>query len=147
MLIKTIFSAFTFRDEDKEEALRIALATFEDLKACTHSYPSHLTYGTMVKVINNLMKNDNEAKDQMMTNIFNKCCHDGQLGGFVLRCLEDALPPNIYLRLLRGSAKGVVSVNAKDLPKEWSQHVREKKSFVSRDQYGRQGAKRRQRKT
>ena len=134
--IDQFYSAFTFREEDKKEALKVALSIFEDLTECQFTNPSHLTFGTMIKAINNLYEN-NQEKERLIINIFKQCCSAGQLGSFVLRCLQDAVSSEIYLKLLRGDRSGVVSINAEDLPKEWKENVRERAS-PSRNWYVRQ---------
>jgi len=114
--------AFTFRAEEKEEAFGIALKVFQDLKANPFVQPTHLTYGTLIKAINNLLPRGDERRDTLIKPIFMQCCEDGQLGRFVLRSLQEAVPAKTYLTLLRGSRKGVVSVNDADLPSEWSRN-------------------------
>ena len=87
------------------------------------------------------MKNDNGMKERKIKNIFDECCKDGQLGGFVLRCLEDALSKKGYAGLFQGDRLGDVSIDVKDLPKDWSENVKENKSFANRDLQIRQAVK------
>uniref|UniRef100_A0A7S2L7W9 Pentacotripeptide-repeat region of PRORP domain-containing protein n=1 Tax=Leptocylindrus danicus TaxID=163516 RepID=A0A7S2L7W9_9STRA len=138
--------AFTFEKSDQEEAFQVAQSTYQEVIKSASIRPTHLTYGTYIKAINTLLPRDDDRRYPLIESAFTQCCKDGQLARFVLQCLQDALPTQSYLKLLRGNRKGVVSVNAEDLPSEWRRNVKEKALYFNQIREKKKVMKKRYRK-
>jgi len=90
--------AYTFgRSEEKEEALQVAIETYDELQASTVIATNHVAYGSFIRVCRRLIPDESE-RDECITRVFRKCCDDGQLGDYVLRQLRAV--PSLYKSLL-----------------------------------------------
>jgi len=148
--------AYTFGDqEEKEEALDIAIKVFGELQKSRYTQPNHVTYATFLKVCGNLMVTNDNRKKPLVSYVFQQCCKDGQVGDAVLNHLIKIVSPNLLNELLGdyyidgeggegasiihgkatkevGAGTGAKSgfiVTADDLPPEWTCNVRERKNF------------------
>ncbi|KAL9187359.1 hypothetical protein ACHAXT_001462 [Thalassiosira profunda] len=123
--------AYTFgRSEEKEEALKIGLETYEEMQASPDIEANHVAYGSYLRVCRRLMPEDDPRRKDLISQAFRQCCSDGQLGEYVLKQLRAV--PDLYVPLLQAYIiDGEVSY--RDLPHSWTCSVQEKK--------GRRGAK------
>ncbi|KAL7538529.1 hypothetical protein ACHAXR_009580 [Thalassiosira sp. AJA248-18] len=119
-------AAFSGRDENEhEEAFKVACLTFDELRMSDYLQPSHVSYGTFLKTIKNLMP-ESEVRDNLVKGLFRKCCRDGLASDFVLKEMADLSTPDLYQSLLKG-----VTNEYGNLPKSWSANVRETDGLYS----------------
>ena len=122
--------AYTFgRAEEKEEALKVGIETYEELQQSSDIETNHVAYGSFIRVCRRLMPDDSR-RNHFITRAFRQCCSDGQLGEYVLRQLR-AVPP-LYTSLLQSYIKNengnsnVGEVVYEDLPTSWTCNVKER---------------------
>jgi hypothetical protein len=109
----------------RDEALRIALRTFYKLYDMEDENANNITYGTMLKAIQNLMPISDERTD-LVQELFDMCCENGYVDYFVLSQLRFA-SPQLYRNILEGpcglagpeSKYGLEAV-LKNVPTEWT---------------------------
>lgn len=118
--------AYTFgRSEEKEEALQVAIETYDELQASMDIETNHVAYGSFIRVCRRLISDESE-RDKYITRVFRQCCNDGQVGDYVLRQLRAV--PSLYKSLLQeyideyGYGDDVVY---QELPKRWTCNVKE----------------------
>jgi len=97
-------------------ALRIAVSTFNELRESKELESNHVTYGTFLKVVGNLMP-QSETKDKLIETVFKKCRTEGHVSVFVLQSLTDSATPELCITLLGGDVEGEQGII---LPPEWS---------------------------
>lgn len=103
----------------REEALKVACITFDEIRNSTIQ-PNHVTYGTFLGVLSNLMSAD--MRQDIVRLVFRRCCIDGQVSFLVLKKLKAALERREqYSELLMGH-------NENRLPASWTCNVRESKA-------------------
>jgi len=114
--------AYTYgRREEREEALEIAVATYEELSASPDVEANHVAYGSFVRACRRLAEDD-VRRDELISGAFRRCRSDGQVGEYVLRQLRAV--PELYASLLRAYIiDGEVSY--RDLPSSWKRNVKE----------------------
>ena len=127
--------AYTFgRAEEKEEALKIGLETYEEMQASPDIEANHVAYGSYLRACRRLMPEDDPRRKDLISQAFRQCCSDGQLGEYVLKQLRAV--PNLYVPLLEDYIiDGEVAY--RDLPQTWRCNVREKKGRRGDKQSGR----------
>jgi pentatricopeptide repeat protein len=102
-----------------EEALKVACLTFDEIRSSTVR-PNHVTYGTFLGVLANLMPID--SRHEIVSLVFRRCCLEGQVSRFVLKKLRGAaVTEDILKQLLQGHSES-------QLPTAWTCHVRESKA-------------------
>ena len=99
-----------------EEALKVACVVFDEIRSNRHIRPNHVTYGSFLGVIANLMPRT--SRQEIVEVVFRRCCLEGQVSRFVLQKLREAAIGDLYSQLLKGHSDN-------HLPKEWTCHVRE----------------------
>ncbi|KAL7485059.1 hypothetical protein ACHAW6_010658 [Cyclotella cf. meneghiniana] len=104
-------------EREQEEAFKVACLTFDQLIMSDYLKPSHVSYGTFLKAIQNLMPSS-DVRDDLVKSVFRRCCRDGQVGTLVLRSMKQLASPELYQSLLEGESKY-------DLPKSWSANIKE----------------------
>jgi pentatricopeptide repeat protein len=110
---------FTVGNESElEVAFQVACETFDEVRSSETLKPDHVTYGTFMGVISQLMPKSN-IRDDMVQLVFRRCCLDGQLSSMVLKKFKEAADTPQYLTLM---GKGKYSES--NLPKEWICNVR-----------------------
>jgi hypothetical protein len=110
---------FTVGNEaELEVAFQVACETFDEVRSSETLKPDHVTYGTFMGVISQLMPKSN-IRDDMVQLVFRRCCLDGQLSSMVLKKFREAADAPQYLTLM---GKGKYSES--NLPKEWTCNVR-----------------------
>eukprot|EP00977_Amphora_coffeiformis_P012484 scaffold3077_cov162-Amphora_coffeaeformis.AAC.43 len=103
----------------REEALKVACIAFDEIRNSTIS-PSHVTYGTFLGVLTNLMAAN--MRQHIVSLVFKRCCIDGQVSYLVLKKLKTAVETREqYSELLMGH-------NENRLPEAWTCNVREAKA-------------------
>lgn len=80
----------SFGEDVRQEALRIARGTFEESKKQFHIQPDEITFGTMLKAVNRLMK-PGDSKRELIKNIFEECYANGQVGRMVIDEIRQVL--------------------------------------------------------
>lgn len=104
-------------EHGKQEAFRVAMTTFHKLCNSTATAtatgstrggsddgvkPNHVTYGTLLKAINNLVSPvDRDGRERLLRSIFKKCCQDGQVDAFVLTQLRNGCSTKTYRELVQ----------------------------------------------
>jgi len=84
----TVLNAASFvssKHEVRQDALRIAIATYEEIKK-QHLFlrPDEVTYGTMLKAVGRLTIRGSDKTD-LSTTLFEECCANGQDGPMVMK--------------------------------------------------------------
>jgi len=103
----------------REEALKVACIAFDEIRNSTMK-PSHVTYGTFLGVLTNLMAAN--MRQHIVSLVFKRCCIDGQVSFLVLKKLKTAVETREqYNELLMGH-------NENRLPESWTCNVRESKA-------------------
>lgn len=103
-----------------EEALKVACVVFDEIRHCSTSCPNHVTYGSFLGVLANLMPTE-ASRQETVALVFKRCAAEGQVNKFVLKKLKEAASSDLYKELLQG--------NGEDrLPVAWTVNVREGKA-------------------
>jgi pentatricopeptide repeat protein len=112
----------------KEQALSVALGTFEKLCNTDGIGPNHVCYGTLFKAVNNLA-DMGEERDNLLRKLFRKCCDDGQVDGFVLSqvrnaCSAELLQELVFEPIGVHGAKGEANVRTmlRKMPSRWERN-------------------------
>ena len=103
--------------KEKEEALRIALMTFEKLRKAPNVPIDAHKYAPLFTVISSTTKGDTMAK--LMSEGFRLCCEDGVLHDNHLKDLRRYTPKTVFNKLVGTNAS---DVTVRDLPPEWSRN-------------------------
>ena len=103
--------------KEKEEALRIALMTFEKLRKAPNVPIDAHKYAPLFTVISSTTNGDTMAK--LMSEVFRLCCEDGVLHDNHLKDLRRYTPKNVFIKLVGTNAS---DVTVRDLPPEWSRN-------------------------
>jgi pentatricopeptide repeat protein len=108
---------FTVGNEvDLEEAFQVACETFDEVRSSETLKPDHVTYGSFMGVISQLMPKS-DIRNDMVQLVFRRCCLDGQLASVVMKKFREAADAAQFEGLM-GKAK------ENKLPKEWTYNVR-----------------------
>lgn len=109
----------------RTEALQTALRTFYKLYHMKDENANNITYGTMLKAIQNLMP-ISEERIELVRKIFDMCCEDGCVDYFVLSQVRFA-SPQLYRDLVEGPCglggpglKYGLDAVLKNVPTEWT---------------------------
>ena len=102
----------------KDEALRIALMTFEKLRRNPDVAIDSNKYPPLFAVVNNAAKFETYKK--LVTEVFRLCCEDGVLNDKQLKDLRRFAPKDVFRKLVGTNA----DVTVRDLPPEWSRNIR-----------------------
>jgi len=86
--------------EDCKNALRIAVQTFNDMRASDDVHPNHVTYGMLLKAVGALMPITNTKRDTIIENIFRKCCKDGYVSDFVFESFTEVSNELLYQKVI-----------------------------------------------
>jgi len=119
--------AYTFgREEEKEEALKIGIETYEELQSLSSLgiETNHVAYGSFLRVCRRLMPEDSR-RNHFITRAFKQCCSDGQVGEYVLKQLRAV--PKLYATLLQAYIVDGGEVSYRDLPESWTCNVKDKR--------------------
>lgn len=130
--------------ENQEKVTKIMFAVFKALEQqaakTKQDYPSHITYGILLKGIMNLMPLS-DSRDDVVRAIFEKCCRDGQVDTGVIKQLLVSASGELYQQILNscfendddgsnGKRLSQNQLNDPDtvvqdiLPKNWSRNVK-----------------------
>jgi pentatricopeptide repeat protein len=119
--------AYTFgTNEEKEEALRIGIDTYEELQNSADIKTNHVAYGSFIRICRRLMAEDDPRRDDYITRAFLQCCSDGQLGEYVLRQLRPMTRLHTSLLEAYITQEGGGEVRYLDLPANWRCNVKER---------------------
>lgn len=112
----------------RTEALQTALRTFYKLYNMEDERANNITYGTMLKAIQNLMP-ISEERIELVRQIFDMCCEDGCVDYFVLSQVRFA-SPQLYRDLVEGPCglggpglKYGLDAVLKNVPTEWTSNT------------------------
>jgi hypothetical protein len=86
-------------DDEKKQALGVAVKVFNMLKRERYVRPDAVSYGNMLKCCANLMPPGN-VRTSMASTIFSTCCEAGMVGGMVLDEIRRSIPSKEFLLLL-----------------------------------------------
>ena len=118
--------------EGRREALDIALRTFNKLCDADGEGPNNVSYGTLFKSINNLTS-VGQGRNELLRKLFQQCCQEGQVDGFVLSQLRNASTADLFRELVAqpigvSGAKGEANIKMllRKLPPRWSRNLRRK---------------------
>ena len=125
--------AFTYgKGSVKEEALTIAIETFQELNKSPHVSSNDVTYATFMRAVTTLADEKDPRRDCLVEHVFRQCCKDGQVSAAVLKQLNVGAPHLCSLMpssLARKAVYGMVSLE--DVPREWTRNVRQGRNFRS----------------
>ena len=105
--------------KEKEEALRIALMTFEKLRKTPNVPIDAHKYAPLFTVINCTTKGDTNTK--LTSEVLRLCCEDGVLDDKLLKHFRRFAPKHVFSKLVGTNAS---DVTVRDLPPEWSRNNR-----------------------
>ena len=134
------FSAMATDNEERKEALQIAVQTFNDLLSAGYAEADEVSYGSMLKCIANLVpKSSSKTRNQMASMIFVNCAESGLVSDFVLKEAKRSLTADCLLDLVRKHVSGrssqkltgVDSITLSSLPKEWKSNIAREKTMFS----------------
>ena len=103
----------------KDEALRIALMTFEKLRKNPNVAIDPYKYAPLFAVIGTTSKG--EKYEKLTREVFRLCCADGVLNDKQLEKLRRFTPKELFQKLVGTNAS---HVTVRDLPPEWSKNIR-----------------------
>ena len=109
--------AYTDSEDTKirEEAFKVACLTFEELRTSDYLKPGHMSYANFLEVVTKLMP-EGELHDELIGNIFRRCCRDGVVSNTVIRRLRGAGSSYLFKTCL-----GAENVN--NLPRAWTRNL------------------------
>ena len=102
----------------KDEALRIALITFEKLRNNPDVPTDPYKYAPLFTIIDCTTKG--ERYEKLTSEVFRLCCEDGVLTDKQLENLRRYALKDVYRKLVGTSA----NLTVRDLPPEWSRNTR-----------------------
>mmetsp|Transcript_31939 Transcript_31939/g.48278 ORF Transcript_31939/g.48278 Transcript_31939/m.48278 type:complete len:1368 (-) Transcript_31939:316-4419(-) len=106
---------FTFGKEIYlEEAFAVACEVFDEIRSTMK--PDHVTYGTFMGIIAQLMPKSGIRND-MIQLVFRRCCMDGQLAPLVIKKFKQAATRQQFFDLMGGEPED-------DLPNNWTCNIR-----------------------
>jgi hypothetical protein len=97
----------------------------QDLGKSPYAKADQVTYGTFLKVCENLMP-QSDTRRQLVNIVFKKCSKDGQMGKLVFEELKSILTPEHFEEMI-GFSSLDKRKNWKNLPFEWRCNVVEGK--------------------
>ncbi|KAI2502815.1 Pentatricopeptide repeat domain [Fragilaria crotonensis] len=110
---------FTVGNEaELEVAFQVACETFDEVRSSEGLKPDHVTYGTFMGVISQLMP-ESDIRNDMVQLVFRRCCADGQLAPVVMKKFKEAADTTQFVSLV-----GKGNITEANLPKEWTCNVR-----------------------
>ena len=154
----TVLNACAFSamasEEERKEALKIAVETFQELLNMDGVEADYITYGTMLKCIANLVPPESiDNRNQLASKIFQRCAGSGFVNGLVLKEFKRCVSNDCLLdvagdggarmdRRKGGSSldRLAASITLSSLPREWKANVLE-----SRKESRRRGEKEKER--
>jgi hypothetical protein len=119
----------------KAKAFNVALSTFQQLVQRQDEYgsPNHVTYGTMMKCVANLLPPGSPERKKWTEKIFRECIAKGMVGGMVLSRSREAVgSAEEYKELMMGHTKS-------NIPQKWTRNVNEKSEYRRRMPIGKRG--------
>jgi len=107
----------------KEEAMKIALETFEELNNSEHTELDYNSYRYMIMCYRTLMEPSQERLN-CVRDIFDDCKENGKVGTIILKELHDALTPVDFEKWTNIIAqKKGLSTKVRTLPKSWTRNI------------------------
>jgi PPR repeat. len=107
--------AYALSDADAAEtAFKIACLVFDEIRTSCHVQPTHVTYGTFLRVCANLMPTS-DVKDRLVEATFKRCAKEGLVSNMVWRNLKAAASPVLLNEFLEQANNG--------LEANWSRNV------------------------
>ena len=104
----------------KDEALKIALMTFEKLRKNPNVTIDPYKYAPLFTIID--YTTEGEKYEKLTREAFRLCCEDGVLTDKQLEKLRRFAPKDVYRKLVGTNA----DVTVRDLPPEWSRNNRQR---------------------
>ena len=112
----------------RSDALAVVLRTFNKLCKIDGEGPNAVTYGKLLKAVNNLTEIGKE-RDDLIRTFFRQCCDDGQVDGFVLSQVRNACSSSLFRKLVSEpagvhGAKGEANIKTllRKMPLKWSRN-------------------------
>jgi hypothetical protein len=114
--------------EGRADAFETAMRTFRKVSVLHNASPNNITFGTLFKAITNLLP-ESEKREQLVEELFDQCCTNGVMDGFVLSQLRNA-SPRLYRTLVcktcdQGNSRSGDNIDSilRRLQPEWSQNI------------------------
>jgi hypothetical protein len=114
--------------KDKSIAFEVAWRTFTKLKQSNNLVVNNIVYGTLFKAIGKLRRADRK-RDGMIQDLFDECCHGGQVCMFVLAQVRSASPKKLFRQLvltpcaLTDRDASNIDKIFRAMPKSWHKNV------------------------
>mmetsp|Transcript_9332 Transcript_9332/g.13254 ORF Transcript_9332/g.13254 Transcript_9332/m.13254 type:complete len:778 (+) Transcript_9332:264-2597(+) len=125
-------------DEIRTEAIEIAVKVYELVHSNAPRYgtPNHITYGTMIMILGNLLP-PGDLRDDLAKNTFWQCCKNGHLTGFMVAKIRKVVSNQVIKELFGDAAvsnakNDEIKIDPKKLPDKWMQNGGGRKSRPSR---------------
>eukprot|EP00978_Attheya_sp_CCMP212_P049070 scaffold612007_cov130-Attheya_sp.AAC.1 len=118
-------------EEDRKEALEIALTIFDRMRSNGFTVDS-MTYLTLIQICDNLIV-DTKARKRVIVGVFHKCCQDGQVNEEVMSRFQHVLSRKLFSSLLSQVLPNSTaeSFNISDLPREWTEGTQTPAKFTN----------------
>lgn len=109
---------------EKEDALKIALATYKESERSQAGKPNHVTYATMITALMHLLP-ASPKRLAAIESIFKRCCVTGQVDDLVIRRMETSLTASEKSEVF---AENLLTpgglIRKENLPAEWRSNTR-----------------------
>jgi len=117
--------AYTTHPNEKNNAFLIAITILLSLEKYTK--PDHVTYGTLLRAFSNLLSEDVDRRNHVVTNVFTQCRKEGMVGSLVIQQMKFAASPDVFRELV-GRDILEDGIGTSSLPAKWSRNVRERQA-------------------
>jgi len=108
--------------EQQTQALKIAFAVNKAIEAADGITANHVSYGTLLKAVANLMPAGNE-RNVVAKAVFEKCKKAGMVEPVVIKHLQMACDRELFDNLLDVAKDKFGHVDHKQIPHQWSKNV------------------------
>lgn len=127
IVYNTVLNACAFtKNGDKNDALLVALMTFNELRNSKYCKPDAITYGTLLKSFNYLLPKGDKLT-MMTTKLFHQCCKDGLYGDLFMNGMRKAVPKETFKELMVNGGAEWSKGNIRP-PRDWIRNVNDRRS-------------------
>lgn len=111
--------------EDKTEAFRIAIQTYQQMRESPYVSPDSFTYAFWLKCCNNLLGDNQDLKAKCKFHAFNECKKAGLVSSAVLNRLQRGMAPKVVQEWLDIPERknGFRDIKLQELPPNWSRNA------------------------
>ena len=112
-------------EEDKAEAMQVALEAFSRLQRSNYAQPDRYTYISLLKTCGRQLQQNSKNRTMIVDNIFSFCCEDGIVDSavwenFILAATQELKDKMIGSGLFESK---IEKIDTSNLPKYWTRNV------------------------